>query len=77
MIPGVIGTTALLAAIGTIGPTLASILLTLEPPVTILLARAVLGEHLSAVQLAGGALIVAATLVAHPAAAPSMEVPPA
>jgi drug/metabolite transporter (DMT)-like permease len=77
VIPGVVGTTALLAAIGTVGPTLASVLLTLEPPVTVLLAWAVLGERLSAVQLAGGALILAATLLAHRAAAHSLEVPPA
>jgi drug/metabolite transporter (DMT)-like permease len=77
VIPGVIGTTALLAAIGMVGPSLASILLTLEPPVTVLLAWAALGEHLSAVQLAGGALIVGATLVAHRGAAHPLEVPPA
>jgi drug/metabolite transporter (DMT)-like permease len=65
----VIGTTALLAGVGLIGPSLASILLTLEPPVAVLLAWIALGERLGALQLAGGALILVATLAAHRAAA--------
>lgn len=77
-VPGVIGTVALLAAIGDVGPSLASILLTLEPPVTVLLAWLVLGEVLSALQLAGGAIILAAMVVANRAAArPPLEVGPA
>jgi drug/metabolite transporter (DMT)-like permease len=66
---GVVGTTALLAGVAAIGPSLASILLTLEPLVALLLAWIVLDEHLSALQLAGGALIIVAALVAHRAAA--------
>lgn len=78
VVPGVIGTVALLAAIGDVGPSLASILLTLEPPVTVLLAWLVLGEVLSALQLAGGAIILAAMVVANRAAArPPLEVGPA
>jgi drug/metabolite transporter (DMT)-like permease len=78
IIPGVIGTVALLAAIGEIGPSLASILLTLEPPVTVLLAWLALDERLSALQLAGGAVILAAMVVANRAATrPPLEVPPA
>jgi drug/metabolite transporter (DMT)-like permease len=78
VVPGVIGTVALLAAIGDIGPSLSSILLTLEPPVTVLLAWIVLDERLSALQLAGGAVILAAMLVANRAVArPPIEVSPA
>jgi len=66
---GVVGTTALLAGVAMIGPSLASILLTLEPLVALLLAWIALGEHLSALQLTGGALIVVAAFAAHRAAA--------
>src|ERR671934_131362 len=45
------------------GPTTASILSTVEPLVTVLLALAVFGERLGAVQLAGGALVLAAVIV--------------
>jgi drug/metabolite transporter (DMT)-like permease len=44
------------------GPTTASILSTVEPVVTVLLAFLVFGETLAAVQLAGGALVLAAVL---------------
>lgn len=77
-VPGVIGSIALLAAINDIGPSLASILLTLEPPVTVLLAWLVLDEWLSAPQLAGGLVILAAMVIANRAAGRSpLEVPPA
>ena len=42
------------------GPTTASILATVEPVVTVLLAFLVFGEALGAVQLVGGALVIAA-----------------
>jgi drug/metabolite transporter (DMT)-like permease len=45
------------------GPTTASILATVEPLVTVLLAFLVFGETLGAVQLAGGALVLSAVLV--------------
>jgi drug/metabolite transporter (DMT)-like permease len=78
IVPGVIGSIALLAAINDIGPSLASILLTLEPPVTVLLAWLALDERLSALQLAGGAVILAAMVVANRAASrPPLEVSPA
>jgi drug/metabolite transporter (DMT)-like permease len=78
LVPGVIGTTAMLAGVGLIGPSLVSILLTLEPPVTVLLAWLALGERLSALQLAGGAVILAAMVLANRAATrPPLEVPPA
>jgi drug/metabolite transporter (DMT)-like permease len=47
------------------GPTTASILATVEPLVTVLLAFLVFGETLGAVQLAGGALVLAAVPVLH------------
>jgi drug/metabolite transporter (DMT)-like permease len=76
-VPGVIGTTALLGAIGVIGPSLASILLTLEPPITVLLAWVALDERLTAPQLVGAAAILAATVLAQRLAARPLEVPPA
>jgi drug/metabolite transporter (DMT)-like permease len=45
------------------GPTAASILSTVEPVVTVGLAFLVFGETLSAAQLAGGALVIAAVVV--------------
>jgi drug/metabolite transporter (DMT)-like permease len=65
-----------LAVIGTLVPTLlfwtgvkligagtASMLSTLEPPVAVLLAYAVLGESLTGLQLLGGALVVCAVVL--------------
>ena len=46
-----------------VGPSVASILSVLEPVVTVGLAAAVFGESLSAGQLLGGALVLAAVLV--------------
>jgi drug/metabolite transporter (DMT)-like permease len=51
------------AGLRRVGPTTASILATVEPLVTVLLAVLVLGEALGAVQLAGGALVLTAVLV--------------
>jgi drug/metabolite transporter (DMT)-like permease len=51
------------AGLRRVGPTTASILSTVEPIVTVLAAFAVFGEKLDAVQLAGGALVIAAVLV--------------
>jgi drug/metabolite transporter (DMT)-like permease len=50
------------AGLDRVGPTTASILSTVEPVVTVLLAFLVFGETLAAVQLAGGALVLAAVL---------------
>jgi drug/metabolite transporter (DMT)-like permease len=47
------------------GPTTASILATVEPLVTVLLAFLVFGETLRGIQLAGGALVLAAVLTLH------------
>ena len=51
------------AGLRRVGPTTASILSTAEPVTTVLLAFLAFGESLSAVQLAGGGLVIAAVLV--------------
>jgi drug/metabolite transporter (DMT)-like permease len=48
-----------------VGPTTASILATVEPLVTVLLAFLVFGERLGPVQILGGSLVLAAVLVLH------------
>ena len=53
------------AGLKRVGPTTASILATVEPLVTVVLAFLVFGERLGAVQLAGGALVLVAVLVLH------------
>ncbi len=55
--------TLFFAGLQRVGPTAASILATVEPLVTVLLAFLVFGERLTAVQLAGGALVLGAVLV--------------
>jgi len=50
------------AGLRRVGPTTASILATVEPLVTVLLAFLVFGEVLGAVQVAGGVLVIAAVL---------------
>ncbi len=52
-----------LAALQRIGPTNTSMLSTLEPVVTVLLSAVLLGEVLAPVSLAGGILIILATLL--------------
>jgi drug/metabolite transporter (DMT)-like permease len=51
------------AGLRRVGPTTASILATVEPLVTVLLAYLVFGETLGLIQLAGGALVLGAVLV--------------
>jgi drug/metabolite transporter (DMT)-like permease len=51
------------AGLPRVGPTTASILATVEPLVTVLLAFLVFGETLGPAQLAGGALVLGAVLV--------------
>ena len=51
------------AGLKRVGPTTASILSTVEPVVTVVLAFAVFGELLGALQMLGGALVVGAVLV--------------
>ena len=51
------------AGLKRVGPTTASILSTVEPVVTVVLAFLVFGELLGTLQLLGGALVIAAVLV--------------
>jgi drug/metabolite transporter (DMT)-like permease len=51
------------AGLARVGPSAAAILSTLEPLVTVALAALAFGELLSAVQIAGGALVLAAVVV--------------
>jgi drug/metabolite transporter (DMT)-like permease len=51
------------AGLKRVGPTTASILSTVEPVVTVVLAFLVFGELLGALQLVGGGLVIAAVLV--------------
>jgi len=53
------------AGLRRVGPTAASILSTVEPVVTVALAAVVFGELLSPMQIAGGALVIAAVPVLH------------
>jgi O-antigen/teichoic acid export membrane protein len=53
------------AGLKRVGPTTASILSTVEPVVTVLLAFLVFGETLGAVQLVGGGLVLAAVLALY------------
>lgn len=55
--------TLFFAGLARIGPTQASTLSTVEPLFTVLLAAVVLGETITAVQLAGGVLILAAVVL--------------
>jgi drug/metabolite transporter (DMT)-like permease len=55
------------AGLARVGPTTASILATIEPVVTVVLAFLVFGETLGPAQLVGGALVLAAVLAATPA----------
>ena len=64
------------AGLQRVGPTVASILSTLEPVVTVVLAFAVFGESLGPAQLAGGVLVLGAVLALR-AGAPRQHVPTA
>jgi len=57
--------TLFFAGLQRVGPTTASILATVEPLVTVLLAFLVFGETLGALQLVGGALVLGGVLVLH------------
>jgi drug/metabolite transporter (DMT)-like permease len=59
------------------GPTAASILATVEPLVTVLLAFLVFGETLGPVQIAGGALVLAAVVALQLRTSAAAEVPAA
>lgn len=58
------------AGLQRVGPSMAAILSTLEPPVTVGLAFLVFGESLTAVQMAGGLLVLAAIVALNLTRAP-------
>ena len=60
--------TLFFAGLDRVGPTMASILSSVEPLVTVLLAFVIFGERLGAIQLLGGALVLAAVVPATIAA---------
>lgn len=62
LVSTVVAVALFFAGLRRVGPTTASILATVEPVVTVLLAFAVFGETLGPVQLVGGAFVVAAVL---------------
>ena len=63
IVPGVLGVAAMLGGVARIGPSLASVLLTLEPPVAVVIAWVTLGDRLTAGELAGGVLTLIAVLL--------------
>jgi drug/metabolite transporter (DMT)-like permease len=63
VIPTVLAMVSFFAGLARIGPTDASMLSTLEPIVTVLLATVLLGESLGGLQYVGGALILSAVLI--------------
>lgn len=74
IVPTLIAATLFLAGLSRVGPTRASIVSTLEPATTALLAALVLGEGLSALRLLGGAVVlVAAVMVALTGAPRAVE----
>ena len=66
---------AFFAGLARVGPSTASILSTVEPPVTVLLAWLVLDERLGAVQLAGGALVLSAVVLLQWRGTPQRSAP--
>lgn len=68
----VVAILAFFAGLKRVGPSTASIVSTLEPVVTVVLAWGVLGETLGALQLAGGAAVLGvAVLLARPGPGPA------
>jgi drug/metabolite transporter (DMT)-like permease len=63
LVSTVVAVSAFFAGLRRVGPSEAAILSTFEPPVTVALAFAALGERLSVAQLAGGALVLAAVVL--------------
>lgn len=63
LVSTVVAIVAFFAGMDRVGPTAASTVSSLEPAVTVLLAVVLLGESIGSVQLAGGALILAAVVV--------------
>lgn len=69
----VLAITTFFAGMARLGAADTSTLSTLEPAVTVALAAVVLGERVNAVQLAGGALILAAVLILARATPPDVR----
>jgi drug/metabolite transporter (DMT)-like permease len=65
LVSTVAAVTLMFAGIARVGPTVASILSTVEPVVTVLLAFLVFREVLGPAQLLGGAFVLASVLVLH------------
>jgi drug/metabolite transporter (DMT)-like permease len=63
LVSTVAGVTAFLLGLARVGPSTASIVSTVEPVVTVALAAVVFAERLGPIQLAGGALVLAAVIV--------------
>jgi drug/metabolite transporter (DMT)-like permease len=63
LFPTMVAISLFLASLPRIGAARASLLSTVEPVVTVLLAAALLGDRLSPVQIAGGALVLAAVVM--------------
>ena len=70
VIPTLIAASAFLAGLSRVGPTRASIVSTLEPATTALLAALLLGEGLGAPRLVGGAVVLAAAVLVSLTGAP-------
>src|SRR5689334_6338563 len=71
----VIAVAAFFGALALLGPSDTAVVSTLEPVVSVLAAAAFLGERLSAVQVAGGVLVLAAVTVITRLAPPPEPVP--
>ncbi len=69
----VVAVTAFFGALALIGPSDASVLSTVEPVVSVVVAGLVLGERLSSAQVAGGAVVLLAVAVLARAGSPAAE----
>ena len=70
VVPTLIAASLFLAGLARVGPTRASIVSTLEPATTVVLAALVLGEELSALRLLGGAVVLVAAVLVSVTGAP-------
>jgi drug/metabolite transporter (DMT)-like permease len=71
LVSTVVAVSAFFAGLRRVGPSEAAILSTFEPVVTVVLAFLALGERLTPLQLAGGALVLAAVVLLQLPARPS------
>jgi drug/metabolite transporter (DMT)-like permease len=67
LVPTMVAISFFMAALPRIGAARAALLSTLEPVITVLLAVVILGDRLSALQVAGGALVLLAVVVVQAA----------